>query len=155
MTFGICDSFIIIYEKCYFSNISYAEALQYAFSLVNQNSFRLFMLCVCIAASDFKSSLDTSATSACACYLQPQNITFPSDEKPSVGIQPRGIKRRCFQIGCSFRTAVCFLAAGSTASSITHRLLGCPLAEGSHFRGQLLQLLHPCVLCQIQLFYNV
>lgn len=98
------------------------------------------MLCVWIAAaaSDFQSSLDASATSSFECYLQPQNITFPSDEKPSVGIQPMGIKRCCFQIGYSFRTAMCFLAAGATASSITQRLLGCPLAEGSHFRGQLL-----------------
>ncbi len=129
-------SLYIYINANWLANISCLKALPYAFSLVNQTSF---MLCVCIAASDFESSLDLSATSDFACYLQPQNITFPSNEKPSVGIQPRGIKRRCFQIGCSFRTVVCFLAAGATASSITHRLLGCPLAEGSHFRGQLLQ----------------
>ncbi len=57
------------------------------------------MLCVCIAASDFESSLDLSATSDFACYLQPQNITFPSNEKPSVGIQPRGIKGVVFRLG--------------------------------------------------------
>lgn len=136
---GVHLAYIYIKKNAnWLANISCLKALPCAFSLVNQ---KFFMLCVCIgaAASDFESSLDLSATSAFACYLQPQNITFPSNEKPSVGIQPRGIKRRCFQIGCSFRTAVCFLAAGATASSITHRLLGCPLAEGSHFRGQLLQ----------------